>query len=70
MRTGAVPSLEAHPIKRLVNAGVIVTLNTDDPGMFGSDLATEFRLAKEVFGLSESELATIRQNAFDYRFRK
>jgi adenosine deaminase/aminodeoxyfutalosine deaminase len=69
VRTGAVPSLEAHPIKRLVDAGVIVTLNTDDPGMFGSDLATEFKLAKEVFGLNESELNAIRQNALDYRFR-
>jgi adenosine deaminase/aminodeoxyfutalosine deaminase len=70
VRTGAVSSLEAHPIKRLVDAGVIVTLNTDDPGMFGSDLATEFRLAKDVFGLTDGELAAIRQNAVDYRFRK
>ena len=69
VRTGAVPSLEAHPIKRLVDAGVIVTLNTDDPGMFGSDLATEFRLAKQVFGLNDSELADIRKNAFACRFR-
>jgi adenosine deaminase/aminodeoxyfutalosine deaminase len=70
VRTGAVPSLEAHPIRRLVDAGVIVTLNSDDPGMFGCDLATEFRVAKEVFGLTGSELAAIRQNAFDYRFRR
>ncbi|HEU5023269.1 MAG TPA: adenosine deaminase, partial [Bryobacteraceae bacterium] len=68
VRTGAVASLGAHPIRRLVDAGVIVTLNTDDPGMFGSDLAGEFRLAKEVFGLDERELGVIRQNAFDYRF--
>jgi adenosine deaminase/aminodeoxyfutalosine deaminase len=70
VRTGAVPSLEAHPIRRLVDAGLIVTLNTDDPGMFGSDLITEFHLAKEVFGLTDTELATIRQNAFEYRFRQ
>ena len=69
VRTGAVPSLESHPVKRLVDAGVIVTLNTDDPGMFGSDLETEFRLAKEVFGLDESQLTQIRQNAIDYRFK-
>jgi adenosine deaminase/aminodeoxyfutalosine deaminase len=69
VRTGAVASLGAHPIRRLVDAGVIVTLNTDDPGMFGSDLAGEFRLAKEVFGLDERELGVIRQNAFDYRFK-
>ena len=69
VRTGAVASLEAHPVRRLVDAGVIVTLNTDDPGMFGSDLETEFRLAKEVFGLNESQLAEIRQNALNHRFK-
>jgi adenosine deaminase len=70
VRTGAVASFGAHPVRRLVDAGVIVTLNTDDPGMFGSDLATEFRIAREVFGLSEAQLAQIRQNAMDYRFRR
>ena len=70
VRTGAVPSLEAHPVRRLVEAGVIVTLNTDDPGMFGSDLATEFRIAEEVFGLTAKQLAEIRQNAIDHRFKR
>jgi aminodeoxyfutalosine deaminase len=69
VKTGAVASLEDHPVRRLVDAGVIVTLSTDDPGMFGSDLATEFRLAEQIFGLSPSQLAQIRQNAWDYRFR-
>ena len=68
--TGAVPSLESHPVRRLVEAGVVVTLNTDDPGMFGCDLAGEFRIAQEVFGLSAAQLAAIRQNAMDYRFRR
>jgi aminodeoxyfutalosine deaminase len=70
VKTGAVASLEDHPVRRLVDAGVIVTLNTDDPGMFGSDLATEFRLAEQIFGLSPTQLAQIRQNAWDYRFKK
>jgi adenosine deaminase/aminodeoxyfutalosine deaminase len=69
VRTGAVASLAAHPIRRLVDAGVIVTLNTDDPGMFGSDLATEFQIAEEVFGLSPAELDRIRRNAMEHRFR-
>ena len=38
--------------------------------MFGSDLATEFRLAEQVFGLSAAQLAQIRQNAWDHRFKK
>ncbi len=70
VRTGAVTSLENHPVRRLLDAGVIVTLNTDDPGMFGSDLAAEFRLAEQVFGLNAAQLAQIRQNAWDYRFKR
>jgi aminodeoxyfutalosine deaminase len=70
VRTGAVTSLDAHPVRRLVDAGIIVTLNSDDPGMFGSDLATEFRLAEQIFGLNPAQLAQIRQNAWDYRFKR
>jgi adenosine deaminase/aminodeoxyfutalosine deaminase len=70
VRTGAVASLDAHPLRRLVDAGVIVTLNTDDPGMFGSDLAGEFRIAEEVLGLSRMQLAEIRRNAMEYRFKR
>ncbi len=69
VRTGAVASLLDHPLRRLVDAGVIVTLNTDDPGMFGCDLAGEFRIAETVFGLSEAELDSIRANAVAHRFR-
>jgi len=70
VKTGAVESLDAHPVRRLVDAGVIVTLNTDDPGMFGSDLAAEFQIASDVFGLSLTQLAQIRENAQEHRFRK
>ncbi len=65
VRTGAVASLLDHPVRRLVEAGVIVTLNTDDPGMFGCDLASEFVIAGETFGLNLGEL---RENAWLYRF--
>ncbi len=70
VKTGAVARLDAHPVRRLVDAGVIVTLNTDDPGMFGCDLAGEFGLAETVFGISGGELEGIRANAMEYRFRK
>jgi aminodeoxyfutalosine deaminase len=53
LRTGAVRSLAEHPLPRLLRAGVPVTLNTDDPGMFGCDLVGEYRVAHEVLGLSE-----------------
>lgn len=59
VRTGAVASVEEHPLPRLLQAGVPVTLNTDDPGMFGCDIVGEYRLAHEAFGLTPAELALI-----------
>ena len=70
VKTGAVASLADHPVRKLVEAGVMVTLNTDDPGIFECDLANEFRIAEELFGLTPAQLAQIRQNAWDVRFKK
>jgi aminodeoxyfutalosine deaminase len=61
--TKAVPSLAEHPLPRLLDAGVTVTLNTDDPGMFGTDLNREYLLCHEVFGLGRTELAELARNA-------
>jgi aminodeoxyfutalosine deaminase len=70
VRTGAVASLEAHPVRRLFDSGVPVTLNTDDPGVFETDLAREFRLAREVFGFSEAELLVVAETAERFRFAR
>lgn len=68
VKTGAVASLDVHPVRRLFDAGVPITLNTDDPGIFDADLAGEYRLAGEQFGFSEAEIDQIRRNAELYRF--
>jgi aminodeoxyfutalosine deaminase len=57
--TRAVPSLAAHPLPRLLDAGVPVTLATDDPGMFHTDLNREYLLCHEHFGLGRTELAEL-----------
>jgi aminodeoxyfutalosine deaminase len=49
--TRAVPTLEEHPIRRMVEAGVLVTVNSDDPPMFGTDLNTEYAVAARLLGL-------------------
>lgn len=50
--TGAVPSLEEHPLLAMVQGGLRVTLNTDDPAIFGTDLRQEYLLAVERLGFS------------------
>jgi aminodeoxyfutalosine deaminase len=59
VRTRAVASLPEHPFDRLRAAGVRLTLNTDDPGMFDTDLNREYLVAHRVFGLTPAELADL-----------
>ena len=65
--TGSVPSLDAHPVRRLFDAGVPITLNTDDPALFRTTLSNEYRVAAEHFAFSENELRAIAENGFRYR---
>ncbi|HET8548758.1 MAG TPA: adenosine deaminase [Bryobacteraceae bacterium] len=69
VRTGAVRSLAEHPVRRLYDAGVPITLNTDDPAMFETTLAREFELARDAFGFSETELQEIGANADRFAVR-
>ena len=48
VRTRAVSSLSRHPLPELVAAGVVCSLSTDDPAMFGTDLPTEYAAASEL----------------------
>jgi adenosine deaminase len=55
-------------VRKLFDAGVPITLNTDDPAMFGCTLAGEYRLAASQFGFTETELQSIAGNGFKYAF--
>jgi len=66
--TGAVASLAAHPLRRLYDAGVPITLHTDDPAIFGVTLSGEYALAARRFGFSETELRGVADNAFRHAF--
>ncbi|MGB8886942.1 MAG: adenosine deaminase [Candidatus Korobacteraceae bacterium] len=66
--TGCCAKLEKHPVRKLFDAGVVVTLNTDDPDMFRTTLLQEYRIAQEVFGFSASELRQLAKNSFRASF--
>ena len=59
MRTGVVAAIEAHPVRRYFERGLFITINTDDPKMFGNSLAEEYRLLENHFGFSREELRTL-----------
>ncbi len=60
--TRQVPELAAHPLPRLLAEGLFVTLNSDDPPMFGTTLTEEYRRAASVLGLGRSQLAELAAN--------
>ena len=68
VRTGAVPSLPAHPLRKLFDAGVPIVLNTDDPALFACTLASEYDLARREFGFTDAELDALAANALRYSF--
>jgi len=62
VRTGAVASIEEHPLGQLFDAGLCVTLNTDDPTFFNTTLNDEYRLVAREFGFDADRLATLARN--------
>ncbi|WP_231626967.1 adenosine deaminase [Streptomyces apocyni] len=68
LATRAVADLERHPIREMVAAGVLVTVNSDDPPMFGTDLNNEYLVAARLLGLDERGVAELAKNAVGASF--
>ncbi|MES2802726.1 MAG: adenosine deaminase [Bdellovibrionota bacterium] len=66
--TQAFASYQDHPLKKLYDAGVPVTLNSDDPGMFASVLTDEYVIAQEHQGFGLKEFARCNEIAFNKSF--
>ncbi|WUS45889.1 adenosine deaminase [Streptomyces mirabilis] len=66
--TRAVRTLDEHPIKEFTRAGVLVTINSDDPPMFGTDLNNEYAVAARLLDLDELGLAALAKNAVEASF--
>jgi aminodeoxyfutalosine deaminase len=61
--TGVVRSAEEHPVRKAYDAGVPITLNTDDPAFFRTSLSREYEIAQNLFCISPEEMAS---NSFRY----
>jgi adenosine deaminase/aminodeoxyfutalosine deaminase len=68
VRTGVCPSYAAHPLRKYFDTGLLVTLNSDDPAFFGSDLANEYLLAHTEQGFTRAELRQLAANSIRASF--
>lgn len=68
MKTGCCARLQDHPVRRYFDNGLMVTLNSDDPTMFGSDLEGEYMLAHNEFGFTEEHLRELASNSIEASF--
>jgi adenosine deaminase len=64
----AFPSYEEHPLPRLREAGVRITLGSDDPPYFGASIGGEYRVCAERFGWDDGDLRAITRTALEAAF--
>jgi aminodeoxyfutalosine deaminase len=68
VRTGVCASFASHPLRHYFDSGLLVTLNSDDPAFFGSDVANEYLLAHSEQGFSRDELRQLAANSIEASF--
>ena len=68
VRTGAVASVAQHPIREFIEHGIRVTVNSDDPPMFGTDMNNEYIQLHEQLGFTVPELFQLSLNTVDSAF--
>jgi adenosine deaminase/aminodeoxyfutalosine deaminase len=68
LRTGLCPGLSEHPAKSYFDRGVMITLNSDDPAMFGTSLAREYQIAQQTFAFTDEHMRELARNSFEASF--
>jgi aminodeoxyfutalosine deaminase len=68
VRTGCCSGYDAHPLRDYFDGGLMVTLNSDDPPMFGSHLLEEYVLAQKLFGFSLDQMRELAANSVEASF--
>jgi adenosine deaminase len=66
--TNSVRTIEEHPLKKLYDLGVKVTINSDDPEVLETNLNNEYRIAHEVLGMSMQQIADCNRSAYEASF--
>lgn len=68
VRTSSCPALAAHPMREYFDQGLMVTLNSDDPALFGSNLEQEYLIAATEFGFTLDQLRELAANSIEASF--
>ena len=68
LRTGCCAKISDHSVRRYFDQGLMLTLNTDDPAMFGTSLTHEYELAQSEFGFTDEHLRELARNSFEASF--
>jgi len=68
LRLKGIARLEDHPIKRAMEAGLLVTVNSDDPSYFGGYINDNYKAVSAAVGLSPDEIITLAKNSFAASF--
>jgi len=66
--TNSVRTIEEHPLRKLFDLGVKVTINSDDPEVLETNLNNEYRIAHEVLGMNMEEIAACNRYAYEASF--
>ena len=68
LRTGCCRSLESHPVRHYFERGLMITLNSDDPPMFGSDLLDEYEMVQREFEFTNEQMRELVANSVEASF--
>ena len=68
LRTGCCKSMDAHPVRHYFERGLMITLNSDDPPMFGADLLDEYETVQREFEFTNEQMREVAANSVEASF--
>lgn len=68
VRLGVVPALHEHPLKKMLEAGLLATVNSDDPAYFGGYVGENYSETAAALRLSDAEVVQLAKNSFEASF--